>query len=40
MARLSDSVAPEVQIISLESQLIKLATFSLASSTSSSAFQP
>ena len=40
IAKLSDSVAPEVQIISLGSQLIKLATFTRASSTNSSAFQP
>ena len=40
MAKLSDSVAPEVKIISLGSQLTKLETFSLDSSINSSAFQP
>ena len=37
---MSASVAPEVQTISLGSQLTRLATWDLASSTASSAFQP
>ena len=40
MARLSDSVAPEVQTISLESAFINEATWCLAFSIPSSAFQP
>src|SRR3989304_8547626 len=40
MARLSDSVAPEVQTISLGSAPISAATFARASSTASSACQP
>ena len=37
---MSASVAPAVQTISLGSQLTKFATWDLASSTASSAFQP
>ncbi|CFO66834.1 Uncharacterised protein [Bordetella pertussis] len=40
MARLSDSVAPEVQTISRGSALTSLATSSRAFSTASSASQP
>ena len=40
IARLSASVAPEVQTISLGSQLTKLATWDRASSTASSACHP
>ena len=40
MAKLSDSVAPDVHTISLESAFTRFATCSLAFSTASSAFQP
>ena len=40
MAKLSDSVAPEVHTISRESALTRSATCCLACSTASSAFQP
>ena len=40
MARLFDSVAPEVKMISLPLAPIRAATWSRASSTAASAFQP
>ncbi len=40
MARLSDSVAPEVQMISFESQFTSAATSTRAFSTACSASQP
>ena len=40
IAKLSDSVAPEVHTISLGSQLTRLATLDRASSVASSAFHP